>query len=148
MGPILEKKVLQAENRIRQQSKRDRKARGPLQATLALQSFLGWLQSFLPNLIFSNLWHIMRLFWTPEKNFQVMCIAVLLAKSVHQNPEFFFSLALKDRNLKLDRIGLLFPFTFIYKQNVSVLSVIFDIAQVLLFSFNSDGLGTQTLGFG
>ena len=42
MGPILEKKVLQAENR-RQQSKRDRKARGPLQATLALQSFLGWL---------------------------------------------------------------------------------------------------------
>ena len=43
MGPILEKKVLQAENRIRQQSKRDRKARGPLQATLALQSFLGWL---------------------------------------------------------------------------------------------------------
>ena len=148
MGPILEKKVLQAENRIRQQSKRDRKARGPLQATLALQSFLGWLQSFLPNLIFSNFWHIMRLFWTPEKNFQVMCIAVLLAKSVHQNPEFFFSLALKDRNLKLDRIGLLFPFTFIYKQNVSVLSVIFDIAQVLLFSFNSDGLGTQTLGFG
>ena len=38
MGPILEKKVLQAESR-RQQSKRDRKARGPLQATLALQSF-------------------------------------------------------------------------------------------------------------
>ena len=133
MGPILEKKVLLAENR-RQQSKRDRKARGPLQATLALQSFLGWLQSFLPNLIFSNFWHIMRLFWTPEKNFQVMCIAVLLAKSVHQNPEFFFSLALKDRNLKLDRIGLLFPFTFIYKQNfrLPLLLVIFDIAQYIL----------------
>ena len=61
----------------------------------------------------------------------VCSIAVLIAKSVHQTPEFF-SLALKDRNLKLDRIGLLFPFTFIYKQNVSVLSLIFDIAYYYL----------------
>ena len=131
MGPILEKKVLQAEKKQKTTVEAGQKGSSPLQATLALQSFCGVVQFFAKSYFFPNFWYIMRLCGPLKRTFR-LCVLRFCWQKVSTKTQIFFSLALKDRNLKLDRIGLLlFPFTFIYKQNfrLPLLSVIFDIAQ-------------------
>ena len=68
MGPILEKKVLQAEKQ-KTTVEAGQKGRSPLQATLALQSFLGGYIVFCKILFFSKFLVHNEALWTTEKNF-------------------------------------------------------------------------------